>query len=311
MSIKILEKRAIESYTSDILNSSFLRTGCSSTHSLLYAICLAFKYYRTKIESEEDMCQSLLDQIMSTLQRDQWFEKKSMNSVLWNHWNQYMQNVGDHLEKEKHFSEEEKESIEFITFFWKKEETLIPSASEFENISFSEFLSTWDEKMYFFLNQCIEHLENEIRQKGDIFSKMSKSHKKKVIFHLIRISKLVLDEIMEKVFQTSIHTQDNKLSLPLLCDFFKINILILNAETGKPSIDCMKYLDMPQCFENRYPFIVLLYFPSSDHFESLGKPIKRVQSPLVLSRFFTKKDPFVITYLAYLESQFPEAFRKD
>jgi len=311
MSIKILDKQAIEPYTCDILNSSFLRTGSMSQHSLLYSICLAFKYYRNKMESEPEMCQSLLDQMMAKIQMDDWFEKEHIHRLLLNYWTQFM----DAFEMDTRFSKEEKESIEFLAFFWKKENQSVSSHFELKfPLSYVECLSMWEEQMYSFLHQCIEHLELEIQEKGDEFSKMSKSHKKKVIFHFIRISKLLLDTILEDHFRTFLQSDQKGLSilLPYLFESFQINILILNADTGKPSVDCMKYLDLPYCFDNPNPFIVLLHFPSVDHFECLGKQMKRSpQSPLVLSRFFTKKDPFIITYLAYLESQFPDAFRKD
>lgn len=322
MSIQILEKRVNESYKSPILNYAFLRTGCPTSNSLLYSICLAFKYYRTEMEKNETNCQLFLQQILSRMTIEEWISHTKIENIheyLLPNWKTYFETMG---EKEKvDWFDEERESIQFLELFLKKESRCFELLykSEFLNVMYlplDQFYKKWDDVMYKFLLTCIEHLEMEIEKKGDPFSKMTSSHKKKVIFHLLGIWKYFFEEILRNTFQNYIHQyeldgESLEWIVPLLKEFFQINIIIFDSITGKPSLDCMKRFIKPHMYENQYPYILLLYFSNSQHFESLGKQLKQTNRPLLLSRFFSKKDPFIITSLAYLENQFPDIFRKD
>lgn len=324
----ILEKCARGPYTSKLLNTSFIRTGSPSSNSILYSVCMAFKYYRMEMESHVERCEKLWKEIKSTLSKTAWTRWSTPFEKVVYILDESLKHFRIQIERDERWEQlytQETDGMELLEIFWDKHrvyffelfENWKQKKEEDKEKDEEEMLHRWDEMVYQFIHFCIESLETEMEKKGDPFLKMNLHEKKTVIFRLIGIWKQIREWVLEDLYdqfiqETELDEFSMQFLLPILCDYFKINILIIDADTGKPSVETMKYcLDRPNFLENKHPYLLLLYFPTCHHFESLGKQIKYPHRPLVLSRFLYKKDPFVITYLAYLESQLPDAFRKD
>lgn len=164
----------------------------------------------------------------------------------------------------------------------------------------------WYDVNYKLISDIIENLENKIER--DNIPKMDLEKKTKVIMKLAQICQPILKIMIQKSYESFYNEKiENTNIFPfqylyiLICNYFKLNILIIDRITGKPH-KFMKNIYKIYNFENEYSFTFLLYFEKLDHYESLGKKDSYDDNKCKIKRIFKKEDPYVIAYLNYLEN---------
>ena len=182
----------------------------------------------------------------------------------------------------------------------------------------------WNETIISFLSFGIDQLEQRLPSN---YPKCSDSEKQVAIHHhLQHLGMPLFWKIQESAFAkwtdsiregaltltrqaTKDHDDDNSSPvttllldvLPILLEQLRVNILVLDGQKdGTPSREWMGQLPPMNA---SFPCLLLLYnADQSRRFESLCKKVKYSEHPSFLTRFFDAEDPFVITYLAYLDN---------
>jgi len=321
--IDILNLNENKPFVSKILNTELIRTGSNSSGScFFYAIYTPFKEFRIlneeqKMEYIKQKREDLADQI----NLEEWFSIQNGNVAFL----QIIENMRKiiHVIKElildesnsKYLTQYNADKLSFEILFTlldpkEIENEILPQWDiECSNKKENEFIESIKNSWYnIYKNKIQKSIDNLEKKLDSNFPKMDIEKKLKIIQKLSMLSYPIFDFVTSKAlsdFKEDIKNPEKWLNIFIFNSVLqflnmKVNILIIDSETGMP-YEGMKLIYKKDSFDNNYPFIVILYFKEI-HFETLGKKVT-VNNKTIINRLFKKDDPFIITYLTYLENE--------
>lgn len=329
--IEILPLEETQPFSTNVLNTELVRTGTSIKGScFFYSLYMPFKEFRMLSSSDkEEYIRRKREDLAAKINYDEWFLIQNGNlaylqiietmrmmihsipSILCEN-QQYLEKYNvDEMAIEILFmllnpSVVEKE----ILPQWDMEcsRTVIQTISDDKEAFLEQIKNTWFDIYKNKVKRSIDDLEKRV---DPHIQKMSSEKKTKVVQKLSMLSYPIFDFVTSKAlsdFKSEIGDVHKWLNVFIFSSVMhrmdlKINVIILDAETGMP-LEGMKLMYDRKKFDNDYPYVVILYF-KEQHFESLGKKTT-INNKTVINRLFKKDDPFIITCLTYLDSNVDE-----
>jgi hypothetical protein len=317
--MEFLNVNETRQYNTNILNTELIRTGTEKNGScFFYSIYLPFLSFRKLTDKERyDFIQDKRKILSEKMNIEKWFNLQNGNVAflqITETMSKMIHSIPDILYKNEEYLK--KYNINNLTLDilftlmdpntiekeilpkWDIECSKMKNSSDFFDNIKSEWYNIYKDK----ITQKIADLEKKIDKNTE---KMSEDHKKIVIQTLSMLSYPIFEFVTQYSLEefkndiSNIHKWLNIFIFYSVLEYLDLNynIIIIDNETGLP-YEGMKLVLKENTFNNKNPFIVVLYFKDL-HFESLGK--KYIQNNKnYINRIFKKDDPFIITCLTYL-----------